>query len=113
MTLVKLFGVLFAVNLLTVGGGYVSLPLLHRYFVQDFGWYDARMREDPTTPDTRLADWPMQFNPVTTRALVELTCGGHRTDQNLDRLFGLLHARVRYFDPVRRRAGLPARIAVD
>jgi chromate transporter len=42
MTLVKLFGVLFAVNLLTVGGGYVSLPLLHRYFVQDFGWLTSR-----------------------------------------------------------------------
>lgn len=38
MTLAKLFGVLFAVNLVTVGGGYVSLPLLHRFFVEDFGW---------------------------------------------------------------------------
>ena len=38
MTLLKLFGVLFAVNLLTVGGGYVTLPLLHRFFVEDFGW---------------------------------------------------------------------------
>lgn len=42
MTLVKLFGVLFAVNLLTVGGGYVSLPILHRYFVEDFGWLTSR-----------------------------------------------------------------------
>ena len=38
MTLAKLFGVLFAVNLVTVGGGYVCLPLLHRFFVEDFGW---------------------------------------------------------------------------
>ncbi len=38
MTLLKLFVVLFAVNLLTVGGGYVTLPLLHRYFVDDFRW---------------------------------------------------------------------------
>ncbi len=38
MTLAKLFGVLFAVNLLTVGGGYVTLPLLHRFFVEDFRW---------------------------------------------------------------------------
>jgi chromate transporter len=38
MTLVKLFAVLFAVNLVTIGGGYVTLPLLHRFFVEDFGW---------------------------------------------------------------------------
>ncbi len=69
------------------------------------------MREDPTTPDTRLADWPMQFNPVSTRALVELTCGGHRMDQGLDRLFGLLHTRLRYFDPANLRAGLPDGVA--
>ncbi len=38
MTLIKLFGVLFVVNLFTIGGGYVMLPLLHRFFVEDFGW---------------------------------------------------------------------------
>ncbi len=38
MTLLKLFGVLFAVNLLTVGGGYVTLPLLQRFLVEDFRW---------------------------------------------------------------------------
>jgi hypothetical protein len=53
----------------------------------------------------------MQFNPVSTRALVELACGGHRTDQGLDRLFGLLHVRLRYFDPERLRAGLPEDVA--
>jgi chromate transporter len=42
MTLVKLFAVLFAVNLLTIGGGYVTLPLLHRFFVEDFGWLTSR-----------------------------------------------------------------------
>jgi chromate transporter len=46
MTLVKLFGVLFAVNLLTVGGGYVTLPLLHRFFVEDFGWLTSRELAD-------------------------------------------------------------------
>ncbi len=71
----------------------------------------TRMRDDPTTPDTRLADWAMQFNPVSTQALVQLTCGGHRIDQGLDRLFGLLHSRLRYFDPERRRAGLPKDVA--
>jgi len=38
MTLAKLFGSLFLVNLITIGGGYVALPLLHRFFVEDFGW---------------------------------------------------------------------------
>ena len=70
-----------------------------------------RMRRDPTSPDSRLADWALGNNPVTTRALVELTTGGHRIDNALDRLFGLLHCRVRYFDPARRRAGLPADVA--
>lgn len=46
MTLVKLFGVLFAVNLLTIGGGYVTLPLLHRFFVEDFGWLTSRELAD-------------------------------------------------------------------
>jgi chromate transporter len=41
MTLLKLFGVLFAVNLVTVGGGYVTLPLLHRFFVEDLRWLTA------------------------------------------------------------------------
>jgi hypothetical protein len=70
-----------------------------------------RVRRDQTTPDTRLADWAFKHNPVTTRALVELTCGGHRIDHGLDRLFGLLHARLRYFDPLWRRAGLPPDVA--
>lgn len=38
MTLVVLFGVLFLVNLFTIGGGYVMLPLLHGFFVEQFGW---------------------------------------------------------------------------
>ncbi len=70
-----------------------------------------RMHVDPTTPDSRLADWALQHNPVTTRALVQLACGGHRIDHGLDRLFGLLHARLRYFDPEGRRAGLPPDVA--
>ena len=70
-----------------------------------------RVRQDPTSPDSRLADWAMMHNPVTTKVLVELTTGGHRIDNNLDRLFGLLHCRVRYFDPERRRAGLPRDVA--
>ena len=34
------------------------------------------MRLDTTTPDTRLADDPMAFNPATVGALVQLMLGG-------------------------------------
>jgi len=67
----------------------------------------AGMRRDTTTPDTRLADDPMEFNPATVGALIELTLGGiypgHRG--------GPLHCRIRHFDPRRRRAGLPEDVA--
>lgn len=67
----------------------------------------AGMRADPTTPDTRLADDPLEFNPATVANLVKLTLGGlHHGNRTL-----VLHARVRYFDPVRRRAGLPPDVA--
>lgn len=62
----------------------------------------AAMREDTTTPDTRLADWPMRFNPARTDALVKLTLGGYLSGN-----IWTLHSRLRYFDPVRRRYGLP------
>jgi chromate transporter len=42
VTIARLFGVLFLVNLCTIGGGYVMLPLLHRFFVEDFGWLTAQ-----------------------------------------------------------------------
>ncbi len=60
------------------------------------------MRRDPTTPDTRLADWLMSFNPARTDALVKLTLGGYLTGN-----IWTLHSRLRYFDPIRRRSGLP------
>jgi hypothetical protein len=64
-------------------------------------------RHDPTTPDTRLADDPMAFNPATVGNLINLMLGGlhpgHRSSA--------LHCRVRYFDPVARRAGVPADVA--
>jgi hypothetical protein len=63
----------------------------------------AGMRTDTTTPDTRLADNPMKFNPATVGMLRQLMMAG------LDpgRAGALLHCRLRYFDPVRRRAGIP------
>ncbi len=65
------------------------------------------MRRDPTTPDTRLSDDPMKFNPADARGLVELTLGGFHPGHK----GAPLHARLRYFDPLRRRAGLPEDVA--
>lgn len=67
----------------------------------------AAMREDSTTPDTRLADDPMKFNPAAVAALRQLMLAG------LDpgRGGALLHCRLRYFDPLRRRAGIPEDVA--
>ena len=67
----------------------------------------AGMRADETTPDTRLADDPMRFNPVAVRSLTELMLGGIFPGKN-----GLiLHCRLRYFDPAQRRAGVPEDVA--
>jgi hypothetical protein len=65
-----------------------------------------RVRNDPTTPDTRLADYPMVMNPVSTEALVNLTTGGYLTGN-----IWTMHCRARYFDPVARRSGLPPDVA--
>lgn len=64
----------------------------------------AAMREDTTTPDTRLADDPMRYNPARVESLRRLMLGGINTGKH----GGLLHCRLRYFDPVNRRAGVPA-----
>ena len=62
-----------------------------------------QIRTDVTTPDTRLADYLMDFNPVSTDALANLTMGAYFSNGKI----WTLHARFRYFDPVKRRAGLP------
>ena len=64
------------------------------------------MRRDTTTPDTRLSDDPMPFNPATVSTLIELMLGGI-----LPRHGEPLNCRVRYFDPVKRRAGIPEDVA--
>jgi len=64
------------------------------------------MRQDTTTPDTRLSDDPMPFNPATVQTLIELMLGGI-----LPRHGEPLHCRVRYFDPIKRRAGIPEGVA--
>jgi hypothetical protein len=67
----------------------------------------AGMRRDPTTPDTRLADDPMAFNPASVHSLLNLAMGS--VDQG--RGGNSLVARLRYFDPANRRPGLPADVA--
>ena len=67
----------------------------------------AGMRADETTPDTRLSDDPNKFNPAAVRSLTELMLGGiYPSTTGL-----ILHCRLRYFDPVERRAGLPEGVA--
>lgn len=67
----------------------------------------AAMRQDPTTPDTRLADDPLQFNPASVETLLEQTVGGLYPAKSGSALF----CRLRWFDPARRRAGMPEGVA--
>ena len=65
------------------------------------------IRKDQSKPDKRLADNMLDLNPVTTTALIQLTQGGLEPD----RRGNLVNSRVRYFDPARKRAGLPEDVA--
>jgi hypothetical protein len=67
----------------------------------------AAMRLDHSTPDTRLSDDPMAYNPATVQALVQLMLGGLPLKHQGE----VLHARLRYFDPLHRRPGLPEDVA--
>ncbi|HTI51473.1 MAG TPA: hypothetical protein VL475_10995 [Planctomycetaceae bacterium] len=61
------------------------------------------IRGDTTTPDTRLADDPMEHNPASVMSLIELMLGGLHPGRGGSALF----SRLRYFDPGARRAGVP------
>lgn len=65
------------------------------------------LRADTTTPQTRLADDPLGVSPAQVQALVRWTLGGIYPGHNA----AAVHAAVRYFDPVARRAGLPSDVA--
>lgn len=65
------------------------------------------MRADKTTPDTRLADDPLPYNPASVRSLIHLTMGGLPPGNSGN----VVHCRVRYFDADKRRAGLPDDVA--
>jgi len=65
------------------------------------------IRKDQSKPDKRLADNMLDLNPVTITALIQLTQGGIEPGREGD----LVNSRLRYFDPVRTRAGLPEDVA--
>lgn len=65
------------------------------------------IRNDPTTPDTRLSDDPMPLNPASVRSLIPLMLGGLHPGH----VGSPLHCRLRYFDADRRRAGVPEDVA--
>jgi hypothetical protein len=70
-------------------------------------------RDDKTTPSTRLADGVLDINPASVTALMQQTMGALHIGRpswspSSPHLGGSpLYARLRYFDPVARRAGLP------
>jgi hypothetical protein len=61
------------------------------------------LRGDTSTPDTRLADDPMKYNPASVHSLIPLMLGGVHPGVGGNSLT----ARVRYFDWQTRRPGLP------
>jgi len=67
----------------------------------------AGMRADHRSPDMSMSDDMNHLNPATTGALIQLMLGGIPTGRDV----ATLHAFVRYFDPLRRRAGLPDHVA--
>ena len=68
---------------------------------------DARCARDTTPPEKRLADNMLDYNPAATESLVQLMWGALMPG----RAGGLLNARLRYFDPDRKRAGVPEDVA--
>jgi hypothetical protein len=66
----------------------------------------AMQRADARTPDTTMSDDPNRINPATTNALVQLMLGG----LPVGRTGYPLHCRLRYFDPARRKAGVPEHV---
>jgi hypothetical protein len=68
---------------------------------------DQGITKENLTLDTRLSDNPNPFNPASVGTLIRLMWGGLPTGINAYPL----QARVRYFDPVQRRAGIPQDVA--
>ena len=66
-----------------------------------------RMNKDTSKDEIRQTDEPQKVNPVRAGILVELTTGGN--DPGI--AGNILHSRVRYFNPVLKRVGLPDHVA--
>ncbi len=66
-----------------------------------------QMRNDDSDPETWDVHHWQNVNPVHTEGLLQLTCGGPQVIYH----GGLLHIRLRYFDAIARRPGLPPDIA--
>jgi hypothetical protein len=66
-----------------------------------------RMRADHTDPESWDVHHWQEINPVHTEALLQLACGGPQIIYH----GGLLHVRLRYFDAINRRPGLPPDVA--
>lgn len=77
----------------------------------------ASVRADTTTRETRLADAVLNFNPATVGALIQLIQGGIHiarppwSSSSPHQGGAPLYARLRHFDPLKRRAGLPEDVA--
>jgi hypothetical protein len=67
----------------------------------------AGIRADRTPPEKRLADNMLDLNPVAASALIHVMQGALEPGRD----GGVLNARLRYFDPDRKRAGLPEDVA--
>jgi hypothetical protein len=65
------------------------------------------MRADHGNPEEWDVHHWQDVNPVHTEALLQLTCGGPQIVYH----GGLLHVRLRYFDAIERRPGLPPDVA--
>ncbi len=77
---------------------------------RDLGSIPQRLtaiRRDTTPPEKRLADNMLDYNPAATESMVQLMWGALLPGRE----GGLLNARLRYFDPERRRAGVPEDVA--
>ncbi len=66
----------------------------------------AGLRQDTLSRDERTSDHPQRFNPARMSALTELTLGANPPGSSGN----VLHTRLLYFDPARRRVGLPENV---
>jgi hypothetical protein len=77
----------------------------------------ALVHADTSTAETRLADNALEYNPASVASLLQLTQGALHiarppwSPTSPHQGGAPLHARLRYFDPVQRRAGLPEDVA--